>query len=159
MPQDPEKEPSESSEIQSSKQDSPSPQDTEAGDGQPPIPPEVLENLPADQRGKVLEFFAASMQVSGPMANPLFNKIESQHITEFIKLGSQTIAANASDRKHSRLINFFALALLVAASLTVLLVLAIIGENDLLLEIVKLGGVGIGGFGGGYGFSAWRNRN
>ena len=93
------------------------------------------------------------------MANPLFNKIESQHITEFIKLGSQTIAANASDRKHSRLFNFLALALLVAASLTVLLVLAIIGENDLLLEIVKLGGVGIGGFGGGYGFAHWRNRN
>ena len=93
------------------------------------------------------------------MTNPLVNKLESQHITDIIKLGSQTVEANASDRKHSRLFNLLTLGLLVAASLTVLLVLAIIGENDLLLEIVKLGGVGIGGFGGGYGFSAWRNRN
>ena len=52
-----------------------------------------------------------------------------------------------------------ALALLVTAALTILLVFAIIGENDLLLEIVKIGGVGLGGFGGGYGFSALRHRN
>ena len=67
MPQDPEKEPSESSEIQSSKQDSPSPQDTEAGDTQPSIPSEVLENLPVDQRGEILEFFCG--QYAGIWSN------------------------------------------------------------------------------------------
>ena len=93
------------------------------------------------------------------MPNPLLNKLEPQHITDIIAVASKTVDSTSSDRKHSRLFNFLALALLVAAALTILLVFAIIGENDLLLEIVKIGGVGLGGFGGGYGFSAFRNRN
>ena len=93
------------------------------------------------------------------MANPLLNKLEPQHITDIIALSSRTVDATTSDRKHSRLFNFFSLALLVIASLALMLVLALINENDLLLEIVKLGGVGLGGFGGGYGFSALRRSN
>ena len=93
------------------------------------------------------------------MANPILNKLESQHLTDIIALRSKTVDATTGDRKNSRLFNFLALALLVAAAVVVLLVFAIIGENDLLLEIVKIGGVGLGGFGGGYGFSAFRNRN
>lgn len=87
------------------------------------------------------------------------NKLEPQHLTDIIALRSKTVDASASDRKNSRLFNFLALALLVAAAVVVLLVFAIIGENDLLLEIVKIGGVALAGFGGGYGFSALRNRN
>ena len=124
------------------------------------IPPEVLEGLPENQRERILEFFAASMtQVSGPMVNPLLNKFEPQHISDLIALGSRTLDANTSDRKHSRIFNFLSLALLVVASSALMLVLALINENDLLLEIVKLGSVALGGFGGGYGFSALRNRN
>ena len=93
------------------------------------------------------------------MANPILNKLESQHLTDIIALRSKTVEATTSDRKNSRLFNFLALALLVTAALVVLLVFAIIGENDLLLEIVKIGGVGLGGFGGGYGFSALHHRN
>lgn len=93
------------------------------------------------------------------MANPILNKLEPQHLTDIIALRSKTVDATTNDRKHSRLFNFLALALLVTAALTILLVFAIIGENDLLLEIVKIGGVGLGGFGGGYGFSAFRHRN
>lgn len=125
----------------------------------PSIPPEVLDRLTVEQREQVLAFFSASMRVSGAMANPLLNKLEPQHLTAIIDLRSKTVDATTSDRKNSRLFNFLALALLVAAALTILLVFAIIGENDLLLEIVKIGGVGLGGFGGGYGFSALRHRN
>ncbi len=121
--------------------------------------PEVLGRLPENQRERLFEFFEASMQVSGPMMNPLLNKFESQHITDIIGLSSKTVDAVSSDRKNSRLFGFLGLALLVVAAVVILLVFAIIGENDLLLEIVKLAGVGLGGFGGGYGFSALRNRN
>ena len=52
-------------------------QDNEATSSQrPSIPPEVLEGLPDNQRGSILEFFAARTQVSGPMPNPLINKVE-----------------------------------------------------------------------------------
>ena len=87
------------------------------------------------------------------------NKLESQHLTDIIALRSKTVDATTGDRKHSRLFNFLALALLVTAALTILLVFAIIGENDLLLEIAKISAIALGGFGGGYGFSALRNRN
>ena len=93
------------------------------------------------------------------MPHPLLSKIEPQHITDIIALSSRSIDASASDRKSSRLYGFLTLVLLVAAALVVLLVFAIIGENDLLLEIVKLGVAGLGGFGGGFGFSAFLNRN
>jgi hypothetical protein len=159
MPQEPEpdKGPTPTSEIPLSEPNSPSQQNTEAASVQPPsTPSEILEKLPANDREQVLELFAASMQVSGPMANPLLNKLEPQHITDIIALSSRTIDATTTDRKSSRL---FSLVLLVAAALVVLLVFAIIGENDLLLEIVKLGSVALGGFGGGYGFSALRLRS
>ena len=161
MPQEPE--PGEGSnqirKTPTGDEDSTSPKGNEEPPPDPPIPPEALDKLPAEQREQVFEFFAASTQVSGPMANPLLNKLEPQHITDIIALSSKTVDAIAGDSKNSRLFNFLALALLVAAAVVVLLVFAIIGENDLLLEIVKIGGVGLGGFGGGYGFSAFRNRN
>ena len=161
MPQDPE--PSEgSNQIRNTpaEEDSLSPKNSEEPPPpDPPIPPEVLDGLPAEQQERVRRFFATSMQVFGPMANPLLNKLEPQHLTDIIALRSKTVDATTSDRKNSRLFNFLALALLVTAALTILLVFAIIGENDLLLEIVKIGGVGLGGFGGGYGFSALRHRN
>ena len=163
MQQEPEpsQEPGQSPETQLGGADSLSPKDSgeETHSSPPSFPPEVLDRLPAAQREQVLEFFAANMQVSGPMPNPILNKLEPQHITDIIAVASKTVDSTSSDRKHSRLFNFLALALLVAAALIVLLVFAIIGENDLLLEIVKIGGVGLGGFGGGYGFSAFRHRN
>ena len=93
------------------------------------------------------------------MANPLLDKLEPQHITDIIALSSRAADATSSDRKSARLYGFLTLLLLVVAALVVLLVFAIIGENDLLLEIVKLGVAGLGGFGGGFGFAAFLNRN
>lgn len=90
------------------------------------------------------------------MPNPVLNKIEPQHITDIIALRSKTIDTTSADRKNSRLFSFLTLVILVAAALAVILTFAIIGENDLLLEIVKLGVAGLGGFGGGFGFAAWR---
>lgn len=87
------------------------------------------------------------------------NKLDPQHITDIIALSSKTVDATTGDRKNSRLFNFLALALLVTAALTILLVFAIIGKNDPLLKIAKISAVALGGYGGGYGFSALRHRN
>jgi hypothetical protein len=48
------------------------------------------------------------------------------------------------------------LGLVISAALALLLVLAIRGQSDLIVEVVKLLAIGIGGFGGGYGFARWR---
>ena len=92
------------------------------------------------------------------MPNPVLNKLEPQHLTDIIALRSKTIDTTSADRKNSRLFSFLTLVVLVAAALAVILTFAIIGENDLLLEIVKLGVAGLGGFGGGFGFAAWRRN-
>ena len=127
----------------------------------PPIPSEILENLEPEQREVLLAamFRSIEIQLPGSSLNQFLSKLEPQHITEMIAERSNRPVLIAADRKNSRLYGFLSLALLVLASLAVMLVLALINENDLLLEIVKLGGVGLGGFGGGYGFSALRRRS
>lgn len=122
--------------------------------------PNSYKNLPEAERERIISVYAASTstQLSGPMPNPVLNKLEPQHLTDIIALRSKTIDTTSADRKNSRLFSFLTLALLVAAALAVILTFAIIGENDLLLEIVKLGVAGLGGFGGGFGFAAWRRN-
>ena len=124
-----------------------------------PIAPEVLDKLPPEDRERVLEFFSAGMQWAGPMPNPLLAKIEPQHITDMIGLASRTAELTHSDRKHGRLFSTIGLGLVLAAALTLLLVLAIRDQNALIVEVVKLAAVGLGGIGGGYGIASWRNRN
>ena len=126
------------------------------------IPPELLARLVPRGREGVTGLaysYSAWMSMSGMSPNSLQFQFGPQPTPEVLELASKTVEAEISDRKHSRLINFLGLALLVIASLVLMLVLALINENDLLLEIVKLGGVGLGGFGGGYGISALRRRN
>lgn len=123
-----------------------------------PIPPEVLEKLPPEARAKVLEFFSAGMQITGQAQNPLVDKIEPQHITDMIGLASKTIDVPSSDRKHARLIGVITLGLILSVSLAFLLVLAIRDQNALLLDVIKIGGLRVGAFGGGYGVGVWRAR-
>lgn len=126
--------------------------------GELPIPPEILEKLQPEDREAVLRVFSAGMQWSGPMPNPLLAKFEPQHISDLIGLASKTLDVTQNDRKHSRLIGTITLALVLASALSLLLVLAIRDQNDLLVEVVKLAAIGIGSFGGGYGFAALRSR-
>ena len=157
-------EPMDESELAGSLPDEQAPLPSRSGDrisGETPIPQEILEKLAPEQQEMLLAamFRSTEIQLPGSPFSQFLSKIEPQHITEMIAERSSRFALISADRKHSRLFNFLSFAFLVIASLTLMLVLALINENDLLLEIVKLGGVGLGGFGGGYGFSALRRRN
>ena len=62
------------------------------------------------------------------------------------------------DRKHSRVV-WATLAILAILGLIALTIaLPLIGQGDLLVEIYKGIAIFAGGFGGGYGFSAFRRR-
>lgn len=127
-----------------------------------PNPQNPMERLlPQDKEivtGFVAGFYAQSswMELSSHSFQAHFGP---EPTPEVIALASKTIETEISDRKHSRLFWFATLFLLVGAALAVLMTLAITGENSLFLEVVKLLAVGVGGFGGGYGLSAWRSRN
>ena len=119
------------------------------------IPPEILAKLPEHDRQRVLEVFSAAMW-SGPIPNPVIAKISSQHISDMIALASKSADLNLSDRQHSRIFTLLTLTLILSASVGLLVVFAIHGLNDLATEVLKLLAVGLGSFGGGFGFAKWR---
>ena len=120
-----------------------------------PVSPEILEKLPPEARKKVMEFFAAGMY-SGPAPNPVLAKITPQHITDLISLASKDSDHALEDTKHSRRLALYALTIVLISVLVVVLVLAFRNQNDLLIEVFKLLAVGLGGFGGGYGWARFR---
>ena len=114
------------------------------------------ENLPEPQRAHIEEFIGTAMSMT--MGNPIASKVTEQHITDIIASSSRETDHEYSDRKHSRLISvlFVGFAILVLAAVSI--VLALLGMTELLIEIIKSLGLIAGGFGGGYGFYAFRNR-
>ena len=62
------------------------------------------------------------------------------------------------DRKHSRLVWAGSIAFTIVVLLTLSIALPLMGQDDLLVEIYKGIAIFAGGFGGGYGFSAFRRR-
>ena len=125
-----------------------------------PIPPEVLENLPEEQKQQIQQFFGAamSMQAGMGMANPIAQKITPEHITDVIGLSGREVDLEYGDRRHSRLVTST-----VAIALLVVLVvfgafLVYLEATDLFFDVVTFGAAFVGGFGGGVGFANWRRR-
>jgi len=95
----------------------------------------------------------------GPGPNPIAQKVTSDHITQIIGSRVRETELEYADRKHSR--GHSVVAFLVGATLLVILIiaLALLNHSDLVDEILKLGAVLLGGFGGGYGYSEWRHSH
>ena len=137
-------------------------EDSEGRDGggpeETPIPPEILENLPPEDRERVSRFFGATMTMGGIM-NPIASKVTPQHITDMIALSGRESDHDFEDRKHSRLtLTLFAVFGIIAL-LVLIIVLAFQGMTELLFEIIKVIVIGAGGFSGGYGYSFFRRRH
>lgn len=88
--------------------------------------------------------------------NPIAQKITPEHISGLIELAAKDNDNELADRRDTRRI--FAgvgivglLAIVGFASL-----LAVKQNNDLLIEVIKLGGIGVGAFLGGYGIGRAR---
>ncbi len=126
--------------------------------GESSFPPEILENLPEDQRANIEQFFGSAMSMTVGMGNPIAAKITPEHITDIISLSSRTADLDYGDRRHSRMVISvvvgFALVILVAFGAF----LAFMKSNELLVELIKIGAALAGGFGGGYGVASWRRR-
>lgn len=116
------------------------------------VPQEVLEAIPKEDRGKVEQFMAMAVG----SVNPIAQKITPEHISGLIELAAKDNDNELADRRDTRRI--FAgvgivglLAIVGFASL-----LAVKQNNDLLIEVIKLGGIGVGAFLGGYGIGRAR---
>ena len=118
----------------------------------------VLESLPPSQREPVEQFIGTAMSMSMGMANPIASKVTSEHITDIIASSNREIDHEFSDRRHSRITLALSGGFVLIVLVVLVVTLAFLGMKDLLIEIFKYLGPFIGGLGGGYGFSAFRNR-
>lgn len=98
-----------------------------------------------------------SAYYSGQLANPLLDKLTTEHIAALIDSAERRDDRELEDRKHSRKWRTIILALLVIPSGGLLAYFAFLEQNALVAEVIKLAAVGLGGFGGGYGFARWRH--
>jgi hypothetical protein len=118
-----------------------------------PDKPEIIENLPPEIK-RVMEFGLSMQRVSGPMPNPLLNKITPAHITTILDASDKEDQRNREERKGERnhdyriLVTVFVFALLVIGGLLYF--------NH--PELVKFLITGAFGFAGGYGVGKYQKR-
>ena len=137
--------------------DVPPPSQADEEPGQEPetpglIPPDVLEALPKEDRGKVEQFMAMAVG----SFNPLAQKITPEHISGLIELAAKDNDNELADRRDTRRIYALMGILGLAAVVGFASLLAVKQNNDLLVEVIKLGGIGVGAFLGGYGIGRAR---
>jgi hypothetical protein len=116
------------------------------------IPSEVLEAIPKEDRGKVEQFMAMAVG----SVNPIAQKITPEHISGLIELAGKDNDNELADRRDTRRIYAVVGIVGLAAIVGFASLLAVKEKNDLLVEVIKLGGIGIGAFLGGYGIGRAR---
>lgn len=120
------------------------------------IPPEILGKLPVEVRRLIQSSFSAT--IYGSPRNPLLDKLNADHIASLIAAADKDRNRALEDRRNARKWQAVILALLVLPIAVLLGYFGFLQQNSLVAEIIKLAAVGLGGFGGGYGFARWRGR-
>ena len=116
------------------------------------------EEVPLRFPVSVERVFSAAL--SGPLRNPLLDKLNAEHISSLISAADKDRDRALEDRKHSRKWLAVLVALIFIPIALLLGYFAFLQQNSLVIEIIKLVAVGAGGFFGGYGygFARWRGR-
>lgn len=113
-----------------------------------PIPPTIRE-------------FATLISRSGPDYHPIFDRLEPQHVTQFLDNFHEAEKDERQLRKGNRWFVIFErvfFSLTIAGLFVFLTILLLPGQPDFFLEILKIFGAAIlGGF-GGYGIRAHQDQ-
>ncbi len=88
--------------------------------------------------------------------NPIAQKITPEHISGLIELVGKDNENELADRKDTRRIYAIVGIVVLGAVVGFSSLLAVKENNDLLVEVIKLGGIGVGAFLGGYGIGRVR---
>ena len=120
-------------------------------------PAGVLSGVPKQVR-QTVEMFMGQMIRSGGPPSPIWDKVTSEHVPLIVKSLDRTEELEYQDAQRRRWFTLVYCALGVAV--LVFLVVALGGSNPDLLEKLLVLALGfIGGFGGGYGYKASRDRS
>ena len=105
----------------------------------------------------VRQLFAAFSRTSGPAHHPIFDKFDSEHVTQFLSQAHETDQDERDVRRSNR---WFHLGYtILGVGVFVFLTLSLLPEQSrLYIEIVKGVCVFAAGVGGGYGLKAYQDH-
>ena len=105
----------------------------------------------------VQQLFAKFTRTSGPAHHPLFEKFESEHVTQFLSQTHETDQEERALRRSSRWFNF-GYAILGFGVFVFLTILLLPEQSELYIEIVKSACLFVAGVAGGYGLKAYQDQ-
>ena len=126
-------------------------------DPEAPIEPEVFDKLPPDAK-RLVEMSLTMARFSGPMPNPLLEKISGEHIGKIIENTEKDSERQYKDIQSARK---YALAYVAMSILLFGFIIVYLADRNptLLKEILVVLGIFAGGFGSGYGVKAYKDRD
>lgn len=114
-----------------------------------------LAGLPRPVRQRV-ELFMSQAMGRGSLLSPFWEKVTPEHVPEIIKSMDRDAQLEFQDRQRNRYL-LITLVLIVVAMMVFLVMQLAPTNPNLLDKLMTILISFVGGFGGGYGFKAWRN--
>jgi hypothetical protein len=116
--------------------------------GEEIIPEEILESIPAENRGKVVSIIKQSI-FSGVMrrGNPISEKITEEHISKLIEKSDNQDLRDREERKSQR--NYNLIIIIIVLLFLVFLIVYLKEDKELLYKIIIAIISFVGGFGVG----------
>ena len=114
-------------------------------------------NGPANKGTRLIqEFFASSIR-SGPAHHPIFDKFESEHVTQFLKDTSESENSKQQFRSSNRWFRLFYVILGIGV-FVFLTRLLMPDQSELYFQLLQGLGLFCGGFAGGYGLKSYQDQ-
>jgi len=131
-------------------------QSSEGEKGSSAIEPEVLDKLPPELK-KAVESF--SLQAfTGPVFHPILKKVTESHIDKVLDQTEKDSERDFEDAKSSRRYGFAAFVIICALFVFLTWYLTAV-DKDLYRDIIKVLLGLVGGFGGGFAFKGYLDRD
>lgn len=116
---------------------------------------EILDSLPPEAK-KVMEMAISMQSISGRMPNPILSKLNEEHINKILDQSEKEEDNSFKDSQSNKLYNliYFVLTIILIVFFVVYLADR---DKDLLLNLADKALYILAGFGGGYGFKAFKD--
>jgi hypothetical protein len=118
----------------------------------------VLQQVPAPQREKVRETFAALLQYHGPVPNPIFDKLTPAHVDKLIDGAAKDNERMYEDKRDGRKLEKFFVVIGVAAFLAISGLFLWAKQTGLLEKVIQIAVIYAGGVGTGVGLVKRRSQ-
>ena len=126
--------------------------DSEENGDHHPIPSELLERVPPEHRRAVISAVSSFTQLAGPVLNPIFQRITSDHVSSIIdNRENESIREHEADKSRRKYqFWYFLIAICVVVGLILLFITT--DNRDMITPLLAA----IAGFLGGLGFQRFR---